>query len=157
MGFKLSFLTYLSATILLFGWTTSALPAAPVIHQKARVKQHRAGAKGDLVEGQESLRKILVQWDSVPDALEYEVCHDCIMENGEPKEGEGKRTIVDLKSTRGGTPVHIVPGAPIRINTFHVRAKVATGDGEVWTEWSKPGNYDVHEDTSKAWAEHQEL
>ena len=151
---------HLLCLLLVFGWMTAAArPAAPVINDQARVKQHRKGARGDLVDGEESLRKVIVQWGSVPNALEYEVCHDCTFDSqtGEPKEGEGVRSMVDIGKTRGGQPVHIVPGARIGINTFHVRARVGTKAKNTWTDWSEPRNFDVHEDTTKSYAEHQEL
>ena len=34
----------------------------------ARIKQHRAGANGDLVEGEEHLLKAIIKWDAIPNA-----------------------------------------------------------------------------------------
>ena len=47
----------------------------PEINNSARVKQHRSGPNGDLVSGEEELRKIIITWKAVPNAAKYEVCH----------------------------------------------------------------------------------
>ena len=54
---------------------SAALPAAPIIDTRARVKQHRSGARGDLVKGEEEMHKILVFWPENPRAEVYEMCH----------------------------------------------------------------------------------
>ena len=141
---------------LLIGWTSSSKrvrrPAAPVINDQARVKQPRIGRDGDLLD----VRKVILQWGSVPNAVEYEVCHNCQMDSqtGPPKEGVGGKTTIERPFvTRGGNPAHIVRECPIGINTFHVRVRV----GDMWSDWSEQRRYDVHEDTTKRYADHQEL
>ena len=70
------------------GWITFSFlhgaDAATIISQErpnfigtARIKQHRAGANGDLVEGGEHLLKAIIKWDAIPNAERYEICHHC--------------------------------------------------------------------------------
>ena len=124
-------------------------PLMPLVDMSARVKQHRSGASGDLVEGEEELRKIIIQWDSIPGAMSYEVCHNCEVVEGSPQPGEIHA--VDLDMIRSGRPVFIKPGAPLGKNTFHVRAKL---DGGTDGPWSKERVFNVNEPGN---ALHEEL
>jgi len=112
----------------------------------ARVKQHRRGAEGNLVEGEEHMRKLLLQWDAVDGALGYEVCHNCQPTTGsEVKNGElqGIITPVPVDQTKAGRPVFIFPNAPLGKNTFHVR--VSTKKNE-WGPWSAQRTFNVDEE-----------
>lgn len=140
---KSSFLFFLSSSLIL--WVNAS--PGPEINVRARVKQHRAGQHGDLVEGEEELRKIIVSWANVEGYVEYEVCHNCeFSADGELIEGEAS----SANDTCGGLPCYVKPGAPIGYNTFRVRVK--TGEG--WSEWGTQGRYNVGE---VGHAEHDEL
>ena len=136
---------FFGIALLLAGAVTIMVSAklAPVLDDSARIKEHRAGATGELVAGEEELRKIVVQWDFLKGALEYEICHDCTISEDGSVTG-GSRTIVPIgrKGECGGRPCHIVRGAPLRLNTFHVRANIAD---EGWTDWSAPRNFMVQD------------
>ena len=114
----------------------------PNIDSEAWVKQHRAGAAGDLVAGEEDLRKMSVQWESVPGAYEYQVCVNCDLE-ADPSTWTIKPVPVGRAGERGGRPVFIYPGAPIGHNTFHVR--VSLTDKEQFGHWSEPRHFNVGE------------
>lgn len=117
----------------------------PLVDFSARVKEHRAGANGDLVAGEEGQRKIIIQWDSIPGALSYEVCHNCQVtgEEGVLEPGEaGKIHTVNVGDVRAGRPVFVKSGTPIGRNTFHVRASVKEDE---WGPWSKERVFNVNE------------
>ena len=124
-------------------------PARPEFDDKARVKQHRAGAQGELVPGEEDLRKIILQWDHIAGAQEYQVCHECsqsLLEEDtdattNKNEEDGKIHNVSVGHECGGKPCFILPGAPLGYNAFHLRVKV----GDEWSEWSSPRNFFVKE------------
>jgi len=138
--------------IILLTTTTMILTAAADLVVKlddvARVKHHRRGASGDMVPGEEHMRKLLLQWDSVEGALEYQVCHNCVFVPPEEKGhyfGEIKQGNIDtvpatqLKANR---PVFIFPNAPLGKNTFRVRVSVKEHE---WGPWSDPRNFMVDE------------
>lgn len=123
--------------------------AAPIVDLSARVKQHRFGAAGDLVEGEEEMRKIIIQWDAIPEAVSYEVCHNCVLVEGQP-EPAGEILPVGLELQRAGRPVFIKPNTPLGKNTFHVRAKLEGGKSGPWSDErvfnvGDPGNV-VHDE-----------
>ena len=53
----------------------------PHLNKHLRVKQHRAGAKGDLVDGEEHLTKTIMGWAHFHEADSYEICMDCIIDD----------------------------------------------------------------------------
>ena len=57
--------------------TAAGAPAYPELDAAARVKQHRAGAAGALVAGEEEQRKLIISWKRFEAATGYEVCHGC--------------------------------------------------------------------------------
>ncbi|CAB9518967.1 expressed unknown protein [Seminavis robusta] len=117
------------------------IPPVPQVDQVARVKEHRRGANGDLVPGEENLRKLLLQWHAIPGALEYEVCHNChISDSGDVL--EGNINFVPTSKTKAGRPVFVFPNAPLGKNSFHVRVSVEAG---VWGPWSEQRNFVVDE------------
>jgi hypothetical protein len=120
----------------------------PLVDFSARVKQHRFGASGDLVEGEEEMRKIIIQWDAIPGAVSYDVCHNCPIVEGSPQSGEMHS--VSVEAQRAGRPVFIKPNTPLGKNTFHVRANLAGGTNGPWSKGrvfnvDEPGNA-VHEE-----------
>ena len=133
---------------------------APVIHISARVKEYRAGARGDLVVGEEDQRKLLLHWDHFPGASRFELCHMCIVRNGEritTTDGDKDGRLVEV-DTCGGKPCGIIPGAPRGMNTIHIRVQTLSNvdDGnEGWSFWSKPRNFDVQEPSASV--DHTEL
>jgi len=65
----------------------------PHLNHHLRVKQHRSGAQGDLVKGEEHLVKTIIGWVAFPGATEYELCIDCHIEDDtgvREKEEKGK-------------------------------------------------------------------
>lgn len=120
---------------------------------QARSKQHRHSS-GDLVEGEEELRKIILGWHAIPDAEAYEICHQCSDwidestgseidshdETDENKAGTVHRTTP--ANTCGGEPCLVLPAAPLGYNRFHMRYQTAAG-GRAWSPWSKSVNYNV--------------
>lgn len=113
---------------------------------QSRVKQHRAGAAGDLVKGEEELRKIILGWHQIEGSDVYEICHQCVgrINEGTGEEVEGKEEIgmihpISPEHTCGGQPCLIMPAAPLGQNTFHLRFKK---DGN-FSPWSTIRNYNV--------------
>ena len=113
--------------------------------------------------GEDHLRKIIVQWETVPEALEYQVCHNCVFHDGNDNDEDEEMTIhvvaVGREGECGGRPCYILPGAPLGRNTFHVRVRTSTtttsGNDEVlWSEWSEPRNFNVDQIGK---TEHEEL
>jgi len=120
-------------------------PATPKLDARARVKEHRKGAEGNLVPGEEDLRKIIVSWDHVSEAEDYEVCHNCHITTND----EGGTSVFGLihdipKGMEcGGRPCFVLPGAPLGLNTFHLRVKVKDDD-EV-SDWSEEVKFFVED------------
>jgi len=143
-----------STSILVIGQGDDDVRRVPLVDTSARVKQHRAGASGDLVPGEEDLRKILIQWDSIPGAISYEVCHNCdlgeVDDEGVPPSGGNKMHTVGVDMIRAGRPVFIQPGTPLGKNSFHVRANFDDGTKGPWSKErifnvNEPGNA-LHEE-----------
>ena len=132
-------------TALCLATAAMAQITVPEIDIKARVKQHRAGAAGDLVAGEEELRKVIIQWDKVDGATGYEVCHNC--------KGDVEKIIpveVGRKGECGGRPCMVLPGAPIGYNTFQLRVKTSSGV----SDWGSARNFKVQD---VGHVEHEEL
>jgi hypothetical protein len=135
-----------------------AAPDRPQFDLKARVKQHRRGAEGNLVHGEENFRKIILAWDRVSDAEAYEVCHDCDIDDGtgtrDSTMGDDKGEVFPRAVGRnfecGDRPCLVMPGAPLGYNRFNIRVKV----GSEWSAWSKHRNFFVAE---PGHVEHEEL
>jgi hypothetical protein len=142
-------------------------PERPQFDLQARVKQHRRGAEGSLVPGEENLRKIILSWDRVENAEAYEVCHDCHDIINDDTGIISSKTTTPLLVDKDGIvkvfplavgrafecgmrPCLVLPGAPIGYNRFHIRVKV----GSEWSAWSKHRNFLVAEPGA---VEHQEL
>ena len=114
---------------------------------QARVKQHRQGAQGNLVEGEEDLRKVILGWHAIPNAAAYEICHQCVgrieeatgVERGDAEIGTIHATTPD--HTCGGEPCLVMPNAPLGYNTFHLRYK--TDEAGMWSPWSEMKRYNV--------------
>ena len=146
------------------GWITFSFlhgaDAASIISQErpnfigtARIKQHRAGANGDLVEGEEHLLKAIIKWDAIPNAERYEICHHCNdyideetgVADDNVTDEDSIKDIYDIeiggKNTCGGQPCLVMPGVPKGNNQYHLRVKI---DGE-WSLWSKHQNFFVSE------------
>ena len=143
----------LSPANIVLGQADDVVRLVPLVDTSARVKQHRAGASGDLVPGEEDLRKIIIQWDSIPGALSYEVCHNCDVVEGVPQassSGGDSIHTVGVDMIRAGRPVFIQPGTPLGKNTFHVRANFDGGTNGPWSQErifnvNEPGNA-LHEE-----------
>ena len=89
------------------------------------------------------MRKIIIQWDSIPGALSYQVCHNCRLgETGMLEEMSGELHDVQVGVERAGRPVFVKSNAARGRNTFHVRASIEQGS---WGRWSEPRSFDVHE------------
>eukprot|EP00588_Corethron_pennatum_P020271 CAMPEP_0194325860 /NCGR_PEP_ID=MMETSP0171-20130528/33210_1 /TAXON_ID=218684 /ORGANISM="Corethron pennatum, Strain L29A3" /LENGTH=170 /DNA_ID=CAMNT_0039085187 /DNA_START=91 /DNA_END=603 /DNA_ORIENTATION=- len=131
----------------------SSRPAPPEINISARVKQHRAGIHGDLVAGEEDARKLMLHWNHVPGASRFELCHMCVVLNGERVGGGdyGKVLDIDPTETCGGKPCGVIPKAPRGLNSIHIRARMTSADGtsDRWSSWSEPRNFDVQEPSRK--------
>jgi hypothetical protein len=124
-------------------------PLIPIVDMSARVKEHRFGADGDLVEGEEDMRKIIIQWDPIPGAASYEVCQNCQVFEGSSHSGE--LHLISAENLRAGRPVFIKPNTPLGTNTFRVRAILEDGtDGP----WSQERVFNVNEPGT---AVHEEL
>lgn len=116
----------------------------------ARVKQHFHHT-GELVDGEEHLLKIIVKWNSIPEAEAYELCHNChfiVEETGEEKGGrnwnEDGSIIpipIDGKFTCGRQPCYVMPAAPKGNNKFHLRVK-KNGEFSLWSNYQ---NFNVQE------------
>ena len=145
----------------------------PEIHVSARVKQHRSGATGQLVPGEEDLRKIIVTWDKptndvVGSIAHYEICHQCgsdqidgdtgMMKEGATALGEDKLKIVPIGRAGecGGHPCLVFPSCPKGKNTFNLRIayKIDGANDYKYSLWSpqrvfmvdEPGNISHHHD-----------
>lgn len=125
----------------------------PEVDEVARVKEHRRGASGDLVEGEEDMRKLLLQWESVPDAIGYEVCHNCDHDDG--GEGEIIPVGVGRKFEKGARPVLVRANVPFGRNSFKVRVSLKEGE---WGPWSEPRIFYVDRDAlGQVDHQHEEL
>jgi hypothetical protein len=127
----------------------------PSILSSMRVKEHRSGAEGTLVEGEEHLLKVILKFTAVHAAEVYEVCHNCVIddESGKRSGDEGDTDEIGLDSVCGGEPCWVRPGCPKSWNTFNVRAMV----GDEWTRWSKTGRFLVVANEDTGHASHSEL
>eukprot|EP00546_Thalassionema_frauenfeldii_P001971 CAMPEP_0178934440 /NCGR_PEP_ID=MMETSP0786-20121207/23863_1 /TAXON_ID=186022 /ORGANISM="Thalassionema frauenfeldii, Strain CCMP 1798" /LENGTH=170 /DNA_ID=CAMNT_0020612221 /DNA_START=66 /DNA_END=578 /DNA_ORIENTATION=+ len=153
----ITLISFVSCLVLLV-WNSEANVARPEFHiSAARVKRHFVkGSNGDLVEGEEHLRKVILIWHDVTDAKLYEICHQC---RGAVDESTGimvdpsiGRTLKDdYIKTCGGKPCIVMPAAPLGYNRFHMRYQNNTGD---WSPWSRFKNFNVQE---PGHMEHEEL
>jgi len=130
----------------------------PIVDLSARIKQHRFGASGQLVDGEEEMRKIIIQWNPIPGAISYDVCHNCrVLEDStgpQPDEGGtggGGLYLVNIDMTRDGRPAFVKSNTSLGKNTFHVRANL---DGGKTTAWSQERIFNVNEPGN---AVHEEL
>merc|ERR1712195_212296 len=107
----------------------AGLPDAPVMADSARVKQHRAGAQGDLVAGEEEMRKIIVYWNQNSRAKKYEACHGCrVVDATGVREGDSGRVIeVDIDETCNDNMCLVVKNAKKGKNRFNVRVQTNAG------------------------------
>ena len=141
--------------LLLSAWRSSASPSLPhpSILPSVRVKNH-FHRSGELVEGEQHLRKVILKWTSFPGATRYEVNHVHPHEQNEYVHV----TPIDIEHTCGGAPCHVKPACPIGRNGFSVRALVRGGeedgaeeDGaekEEWTPWSPVVHFDINRDNA---------
>jgi hypothetical protein len=111
----------------------------------ARVKQHRHFT-GDLVEGEEELRKLILQWDKVLGAEQYEICHNCLQisdDSGEGDISDGKLLPIGVGRDHecGGNPCMVMPNISLGYNRFNIRVQ----SGGEWSPWSVHRNYNVDE------------
>lgn len=132
----------------------------------AQVKAHRFGAAGELVPGQEHMRKLTVQWSRIPNALAYQVCHNCEEQKSSNKDDEGgsnpivevgdngKIIDVSIETTKGGRPVMVLPDAPLGWNTCHIRASMKEG---IWGPWSEERLFFVEDPGNVAHMKRDEL
>ena len=116
-------------------WTViaSALSVSvpyPVLSPRLRVKQHRAGAEGNLVPGEEEFIKIILGWEFMETATAYEVCENCDIDSATGVRATtcgGTVEWVDKDNTCGGQPCWVRKQCPVGINTFAVRATLKDG------------------------------
>lgn len=137
-----SFLLIATLTVLLWKPGFGKEDITPKVDMDARVKQHRSGARGDLVYGEEDKRKIIIQWDAIPGALEYQVCHNCKASKRKGELTPGDLHSVDIETVRAGRPVFVKPDVQRGKNSFHVRASVQEGK---WGPWSEERIFHVDE------------
>lgn len=131
-------------TALLCWNAVAALPDPPIVEDEARVKQHRSGAQGDLVAGEEHLLKAIIYWNPVRGAKIYEVCLGCSIQDGERlSEEQGRIETSEPGDTCGGRQCLVMPGTPRGINSYNVR--VQTDEG--WSKWSEHANFLVDDST----------
>ena len=119
----------------------STAHAAPVLDNvpvlfEHRVKEHRAGANGDLVVGEEGFLKVMFKWNLDESAIEFEVKHI------DPT-GHETTSTVETDQQCGGYMCFIKKNCPRGINAFTVRA-LSLSDNQ-WTRWSKELRFDVEE------------
>ena len=131
----------------------------PVLETSLRVKQHRAGERGELVEGEQDHLKVIVKWNPVASATAYEVCQNCNISttSGERIGAAGTVHPVKIDHTCGGLLCFIKPQCPRGINTFVVRAARALPGDERWTRWSDQMKFNVHTPGYAEHGEHDEL
>ncbi|KAL3928526.1 MAG: hypothetical protein SGBAC_012616 [Bacillariaceae sp.] len=120
----------------------------PKFEPNARVKLHRVKTTGEVIEGEETKRKILLKWGKYHNAEQYELCHNC--DNIDDVTGEANGLIEEEKVISlgvgrqyecGGDACLVWPDAPLGYNKFHLRVLV----GDEWSKWSKHRNYHVNE------------
>lgn len=153
----LAYLVALRSIVVVAQSSSSTHLKRPKFDLRARVKQHRAGAMGNLVPGEEELRKIILSWDHYPNVAGYEVCHNCIIdedtgERNTNEEGTIIEIAIDDGGQCGGKPCLVLSGAPIGYNVFHLRY-LTHREGE-WSAWSKHRNFHVQE---VGYVDHEEL
>ena len=142
----------------------------PELHVSARVKQHRSGATGQLVPGEEDLRKIILTWDKPTNDVagtisHYEICHQCGSDVIDGNTGTSTTTLGEDKIKTvpigrggecGGHPCLVFPNCPKGKNTFNLRIayKIDGGSDYKYSLWSpqrvfmvdEPGNISHHHD-----------
>mmetsp|Transcript_21247 Transcript_21247/g.32275 ORF Transcript_21247/g.32275 Transcript_21247/m.32275 type:complete len:153 (-) Transcript_21247:39-497(-) len=139
-----AFLSFCACVII---GVNAGLPDAPTIDNRARVKQHRSGAQGELVVGEEDKRKIIVYWKKNFAAKNYEVCHGCRIADAtgerdmEGGDSPGKVIEVGIDQTCSDNICLVVKGTNRGMNRFNVRVETSEG----WSKWSKHANFDVQE------------
>ena len=142
--------SFLSLLLLVFSAVVAAIDRPDFSIYQARAKQHRHSS-GQLVQGEEELRKIILGWYAIPEAKAYEICHQCkgridestgneISIDGQEKDGIGTVHRTTPADTCGEQPCLVMPAAPLGYNRFHLRYQ--SGGGE-WSPWSKSVNYNV--------------
>ena len=140
---------------------------------QSRVKQHRSGATGQLVEGEEELRKIILGWYEISNALEYEICHQCfgntnnirideqtgkdlLTDTYDATDGSGTIHKISIDTKCGGQPCLVLPSAPIGQNTFHMRYKAGEDNSPKWSLWSKVKIFNVDKENLGTMEEQQQ-
>ena len=118
----------------------STAHAAPVLDNvpvlfEHRVKEHRAGANGDLVVGEEGFLKVMFKWNLDESAIEFEVKHI------DPT-GHETTSTVETDQQCGGYMCFIKKNCPRGINAF--AARTLSSDNQ-WTRWSTQLKFDVEE------------
>jgi len=129
----------------------------------ARVKEHRKGAEGKLVHGEEELRKVILSWTPVKGAVSYQICHQCQdyidKDTGKLKDGVDESDLADKlhkvglgpEHTCGGEPCLVLPNSPLGWNHYHLRVRLE----RLWSVWSKQHNFKVS--TELGYVDHEEL
>lgn len=147
-------LAFLSATLI--GAAVGSVDR-PRFEPNARVKLHRVKTTGEVIEGEETKRKILLKWGKYPNAEKYELCHNCHTIDDVTGEADGdieEANVISIGVGRqfecGGEPCLVWPDAPLGYNKFHLRVL----SGDKWSKWSNHRNYHVSEPGT---LEHEEL
>jgi hypothetical protein len=121
----------------------------------ARVKQH-FHKTGGLIKGEEHLLKVIIKWEAITGADAYELCHNCDhisevtgAENGNVNDGTIYLIEIGGRNVCGGQPCHVIPGAPMGNNKFHLRV-IKDGELSPWSNYQnfnvqEPGNFDHEE------------
>lgn len=115
----------------------AAAGSRPNFAATARVKQHYHHS-GELVEGEEHLLKIIIKWQPIHGVENYEICHDCDIndETGETGEIHGhKLHAVESSQTCGGLPCLTQKGIKKGMNKYHLRARFAGGQTSLWSNY----------------------
>ena len=140
----------------------NALDQPDFVIFQSRVKRHFQRS-GELVGGEEHLRKIILGWYGIPQAQDYQICHQCMqpIDNNDTDESKGDLTRTIDETVTMGTimdtamcadqPCVVIPAAPMGWNHFHMRYMV---DGE-WSPWSTAKNFNVGEELGSI--DHEEL
>lgn len=87
--------------------------------------------------------RVVVSWDAVYNAEEYEICHNCeTIVDGEGVRDEDTDDGVSHKTfphkvCPGGHPCHIYDDIPHGLNHFNVRVRI----WKKWSRWSNKRNF----------------
>ena len=150
------FLLFLATLLSIVDSAANAVDRPEFKLVQSRVKEHRAGPTGELVEGEEHLLKVILGWEKIPNAEGYEICHNCNNiddDTGNEINADRVGTIIPIGIGRkyecGLNPCLVLPGAPAGYNRFNLRVQI----GKDWSPWStyrnfyviEPGNM-VHEE-----------